>query len=148
LHVQFVLHPPSEPPPHPLLGKQAAPCSHPVGVPASTATQVVAHWKCPVGSHLHWVLQLGPSATQPLPCEQVAPCPQKLGGGGGGGGHTVRHWKWPVESHVQVLVQPLGPPPLPQPEPGMHTAPGGAQVDTGGVEGGQISIMHWPLTIA
>jgi hypothetical protein len=54
-----------------------------------------------------------------------------------------------VLSQRHELWHPLGPPPLPQPEPGLQGAPCGAQVPmTGAGAGGQISIMHCPLTIA
>jgi hypothetical protein len=93
---------------------------------------------------------------QPVPIWQAAPCEQDgagpgggAGGGGGGGGQETLHWKCPVLSQKHELEHPLGIPP-PQPTLPAHGAPGLAQVLVGTEEvpGGQVSEMHWPLTIA
>jgi hypothetical protein len=144
-----VEHPPIAPPPHPVFGVQATPCAQPVGVDASG--QSVWHWKWPVGSQLQVFAQpFEPAAAevaQPLPILQAAPGAQ-AGGLGGEGGQVALHWKCPELSQEQELVHPFGIP-LPQPEPGLHGAPGVAQVPgEGGDWGGQISVTHLPSMIA
>jgi hypothetical protein len=55
--------------------------------------QLSVHWKCPVLSQLHDIVQLLPpllAVPQPSPCWQIDPCAHVLAGiGTGTGGGTV-----------------------------------------------------------
>ena len=140
------------PDPHPSLGEQRAPCTHPVGVPLSA--QSLRHSKKPFAlqSHVCEQAALAPGAepvAQPVPGWHMRPCAHAGGEGGGGGVQTVVHRKCPVMSHVHEFVHPLPSPP-PQPSFWLQADPSTAHGAMGGGVGevGQISRVHLPAMMA